>query len=276
LSTNLESNPNDVAADTPLPVIDIRYGQVGLLHVRFRTLDPGAILDELTGRVAAAPHFFRRTPVCLDLIALEKVPEAAEIRAVIEAVRRAGMLVVGLAGDSDGLLETVAIALNLPVISSFRARTRPVPVLEPARPAPAAPEPARESAPVAPEPAQESAPARAPADSSVPALIHSQTVRSGQRIYARNRDLIVNAGVGAGAEVMADGCLHIYGSLRGRAMAGAHGESGARVFCQEFYAELVSIAGVFRVFETIPAELAGMPVQAWLAGEDLHFARIGG
>ena len=270
MSTNLESNPNDAAADAPLPVVDIRYGQVGLLHVRFRTLDPGAILDELSGRVAAAPHFFRRTAVCLDLIALGKLPEAAEIRVVIEAVRRAGMLVIGVTGDSEGL-EAVAIALNLPVISSFRPRARPVPVLEPAQPAPVAP-----AAPVPPESAQESAPAPAPPDSSVPALIHSQTVRSGQRIYARNRDLIVNAGVGAGAEVMADGCLHIYGSLRGRAMAGAHGESAARVFCQEFHAELVSIAGVFRVFETIPAELAGMPVQAWLAGEDLHFARIGG
>jgi septum site-determining protein MinC len=93
--------------------------------------------------------------------------------------------------------------------------------------------------------------------------------------YARNRDLIVNAGVAAGAEVIADGCLHIYGPLRGRAMAGARGDPAARVFCQEFDAELVSIAGVFRVFETIPAELAGMPVQAWLAGEDLHFAPIG-
>ena len=266
LSTNLEFNPN--AADTPLPVIDIRYGQVGLLHARIRTLDPGAILDELTGRVAAAPHFFRRTAVCLDLIALEKVPEVTEIRAVIEAVCRAGMLVIGLAGDSEGL-EAAAIVLDLPIISSFRPRTRAVPVLQSAQPAPAAPEP--EPAP-GPEPA--SAPARA--DSNAPALIHTQTVRSGQRVYARNRDLIVNAGVGAGAEVMADGCLHVYGSLRGRAMAGARGESAARVFCQEFHAELVSIAGVFRVFETIPAELAGMPVQAWLAGEDLHFARIGG
>ena len=146
MSTNLESNPNAAAAaaagaaaaaDAPLPVIDIRYGQVGLLHVRTRTLDPGAILDELSGRVAAAPHFFRRTAVCLDLIALEKVPEAAEIRAVIEAVRRAGMLVVGVAGDTEGL-EAVAIALNLPVISSFRPRARAVPVLEPAQPAPAA------------------------------------------------------------------------------------------------------------------------------------------
>jgi septum site-determining protein MinC len=75
---------------------------------------------------------------------------------------------------------------------------------------------------------------------------------------------------------MADGCVHIYGTLRGRALAGAHGDASARMFCQEFHAELVSIGGVFRVFETIPSELAGKPVQAWLDGEHLHFARIGG
>jgi septum site-determining protein MinC len=100
-------------------------------------------------------------------------------------------------------------------------------------------------------------------------------VRSGQRVYARNRDLIVTTNVAAGAEVMADGCVHVYGSLRGRVMAGVHGETTARVFCQEFHSELVSIAGIFRVFETIPRELEGAPVQAWLAGEELHCARIG-
>jgi septum site-determining protein MinC len=256
LSTNQELSLKD-AIDTPLPEIDIRYGEVGLVQVRIRTTDPGTILDELTRRVSAAPHFFRRTAVCLDLSAIEKTPEVAEIRAVIEAVRRAGMLSVGLAGDSVEL-EAVSSSLNLPILSRFRTPTRPAPVLEPAQAAPTTPE-------LAP----------APADSSVSTLIHNQPVRSGQRIYARNRDLIVNAGVAAGAEVMADGCLHIYGPLRGRAMAGARGEPAARVFCQEFDAELVSIAGVFRVFETIPAELAGKPVQAWLAGEDLHFARIG-
>jgi septum site-determining protein MinC len=120
-----------------------------------------------------------------------------------------------------------------------------------------------------------SATAAAVADAFVPALVHQHPVRSGQRVYGRNRDLIVTAAVGAGAEVMADGCLHVYGSLRGRAMAGAHGELSARVFCQEFFAELISIAGIFRVFETIPPELAGKPVQAWLAGEDLRLARIG-
>jgi septum site-determining protein MinC len=252
LSTNPELRPKD-DIDTPRTVIDIRYSEVGLVQVRIRTTDSFAILNELAGRVAAAPHFFRRTAVCLDLSALEKIPEAAEIHAVIEAVHRVGMLSVGLAGNAVEL-ETVANALNLPILSSFRTPTRPVPVLEPETAAPTTPE---------------------PVDSNVSTLIHNQPVRSGQRIYARNRDLIVNAGVAAGAEVITDGCLHIYGPLRGRAMAGARGDPAARVFCQEFDAELVSIAGVFRVFETIPAELAGMPVQAWLAGEDLHFAPIG-
>ncbi len=266
MSTNLEFSLPEAAQALP-PVIDIRYGQVGLVHVRVRTTDPGVILDELTGRIAAAPHFFRRTAVCLDLSALDQVPEVAEIRAVIEAVRRAGMLSIGLAGDS-ATLDGVASVLNLPLLSGLRTAIRSVPVVQPPQAVPPSPVPATAVPAQAPEPTA--------ADSSAPALIHTQPVRSGQRIYARHRDLIVTAGVGAGAEVMADGCLHVYGALRGRAMAGAHGELAARVFCQDFQAELVSIAGVFRVFETIPAELAGKPVQAWLTGDDLHFARIGG
>jgi septum site-determining protein MinC len=124
------------------------------------------------------------------------------------------------------------------------------------------------------EPAKPSPPMDLDAQGAL-AQLHHQPVRSGQRVYARNRDLVVTAAVGAGAEVMADGCVHVYGTLRGRALAGARGEITARVFCHEFNAELVSIAGVFRVFETIPKELAGKPVQAWLSGDDLHFARIG-
>ena len=261
LTTNFELRI-DTPADAPQPtVVDIRYGQMGLVLVRIRTTDPGTILDELTGRIATAPHFFRRTGVCLDLSALENTPDAADVRTVIDAIRRAGMLAIGLAGDSAEV-EAVSNVLNLPILSGFRASRSPIAV---AQPTPAAPAAAPAAAAASPE----------PVDSSPATLIQDQTVRSGQRIYARNRDLVVTAGVGAGAEVMADGCLHIYGSLRGRAMAGARGHLAARVFCQEFYAELVSIAGVFRVFETIPAELAGKPVQAWLAGEDLHFARVG-
>jgi septum site-determining protein MinC len=265
LTTNLELSI-DTPANAPQPtVVDIRYGQMGLVLVRIRTTDPGTILDELTGRIATAPHFFRRTGVCLDLSALENAPDVAEVRTVIDAIRRAGMLAIGLAGDSAEV-DAVSNALNLPILSGFRASRSPIAV---AQPTPAAAAAAPAAAPAAAAASAELA------DSSLATLIQHQTVRSGQRIYARNRDLVVTAGIGAGAEVMADGCLHIYGSLRGRAMAGARGQLTARVFCQEFYAELVSIAGVFRVFETIPAELVGKPVQAWLAGEDLHFARVG-
>lgn len=227
--------------------IEIRFGQVGLAQARLHTTDPGAILDELTGRVATAPHFFERTAVCVDLGALDKEPAAAEIRAVFDAIRRAGMIIVGLAHGTT-TVDALARELNVPVLTQFRPQAKPAPVVQ--------------AVPVA-EPA-------------VPTLMHHQPVRSGQRVYARNRDLIVTASVGAGAEVMADGCVHVYGVLRGRVMAGTRGEMTARVFCQEFRAELVSIAGVFRVFETIPAELDGKPVQAWLAGDDLQFSPIGG
>ncbi|HEX4025186.1 MAG TPA: septum site-determining protein MinC [Steroidobacteraceae bacterium] len=279
MSTNLELDLSKSAGMPNPAVIDIRYGQVGLVQVRIRTTDPGVILDELTGRIATAPHFFRRTAVCLDLSALEPEPQPDEVRCAIDAIRRAGMLAIGLTGDGAATA-AISAALSLPIITSFRTPSRPVPVVQAAQPelqtAPPASAQTQEPAAAAQDQAEISPPPAAAGPPTASALIHGQTVRSGQRIYARGRDLVITATVGAGAEVMADGCVHIYGSLRGRAMAGARGEPGARVFCQEFHAELVSIGGVFRVFETIPAEFAGKPVQAWLAGDDLHFARIGG
>jgi len=238
----LKNLPSDAAR---APAIEIRFGQVGLAQLRLRTVEPGAILDELTGRIATAPHFFERAGVCLDLSALEKEPDANELRAVIDAVKRAGMLVAGLAHGTAGV-DALARAVEMPVLTYFRPQNKP-PVLQAAE----------------------------PSDLVLPALQQLQPVRSGQRVYARQRDLVVTAMVGAGAEVISDGCVHVYGTLRGRAVAGARGEVSARVFCQSFHAELVSIAGVFRVFETIPPELEGHPVQAWLSGDDLHFARIG-
>lgn len=238
------------------PACDIRFGQVGMALIRPRTTDAAALQNELASRLAAAPHMFCRAGALLDLSALDPKTEFAEIRALLEAVRRAGMLPVGLAQGAD-TVDVLAQALDLPVLIPHRATSKVVPLVQ------------ATSEPPPPPPKPEPEP-------SVSALLHPHTVRSGQRIYARNRDLIVTAAVGAGAEVMADGCLHIYGTLRGRALAGARGDASARLFCQEFHAELVSIGGVFRVFETIPPDLAGKPVQAWLDNEHLHFARIGG
>jgi septum site-determining protein MinC len=105
-------------------------------------------------------------------------------------------------------------------------------------------------------------------------LHHARPVRSGQQIYARGRDLTVAAAVGNGAEVIADGSIHIYGRLSGRALAGAQGDTTARIYCQDFQAELVSIAGHYRVLEDVPANLRGQAIQAWLDGERLIMERL--
>lgn len=246
---------------------ELRMGQVGLAQVRIRSTDPVSIHDELAARVKMAPHMFERVAVCIDLSSLEidHRPQPEEINAVFDAVRRAGMLPVGLGRATDEV-EALAKTLNVPVLTQYRVQRG---VAQNVAPASEAVAPAPAPAPVAPAPAQD-----APEFAST-ALMRVQPVRSGQRVYARNRDLVVTSTVGAGAEVIADGCVHVYGSLRGKAVAGARGEVSARVFCQEFNAELISIAGVFRVFETVPTEFAGKPVQAWLEGEDLKIARIG-
>ncbi len=98
-----------------------------------------------------------------------------------------------------------------------------------------------------------------------------QPVRSGQRVYAKGGDLIVLAAVNAGAEVMADGNLHIYAPLRGRALAGVDGSLGARIFCHSMEAELVAVAGNYRVFEDkMPSTIYKKSVQIYLEGEQLH------
>jgi septum site-determining protein MinC len=198
----MSRQPADATAATAL---DLRFGQVGLLQARLRSLDPGAVIDELSGRIASAPQFFRSTAVCLDLASLPQLPAVAETRPVIDAVRRAGMIVVGVADGVPGV-EELAKSLGLPVLAGFRAAQQSVAQVRAAAAATAAASAAAEAATRAPEP-----PAPPPAQSG---LVHPQPVRSGQRVYARDRDLVVLGTVGAGAEVMADGCVHVYGTLR--------------------------------------------------------------
>lgn len=105
-------------------------------------------------------------------------------------------------------------------------------------------------------------------------MIQAAPVRSGQQVYAENRDLTILGTVGAGAEVIADGSIHIYGALRGRALAGAQGNEKARIFCREFHAELVAVAGNYKVLEELPKELRGKAVQIWLDNQELRIAAL--
>ncbi|EQD45602.1 septum formation inhibitor, partial [mine drainage metagenome] len=244
---------------------DLRFGQVGIANVRVTRNDPAALQAALAERVHKAPQLFARAAVVLDLGHLPQDIGRDATAALLDAVRAAGMLPVALAYGTRHI-EALAEALNLPLIAKFRA------VYEPAQAntaAAAAPEPA--PAPVA-RGTREADPT--PAAASAPTLHHAQAVRSGQQVYAEARDLVVTANVAAGAEVISDGSIHIYGSLRGRALAGAGGNEQARIYCQTFHAELVSIAGRYRTFEEIPDDLEGRAVQCWLEGEKLRIARL--
>jgi septum site-determining protein MinC len=246
---------------------DLRFGQVGIANVRIRRVDAAALCEELERRVRTAPQLFSRAAVVLDLSHLLELPDDGTVDALLEAVRSAGMLPVGLAyGTSE--VEALSRRMGLPLIAKFRAAYEPADggsIAPPVASAPA-PEPARRAEPVHSEPA--------PTVPTLGAQHVDGTVRSGQQVYARDRDLVVTGAIANAAEVIADGSIHIYGSLRGRAMAGAQGDEKARIYISDFRAELVAIAGHYRVFEQIPKDLEGQSVQCWLEGEKLLIAKL--
>jgi len=105
-------------------------------------------------------------------------------------------------------------------------------------------------------------------------LLIDKPVRTGQQIYARDTDLIVMGSIAPGAEVIADNNIHVYGPLRGRALCGVSGNTSTRIFCKSLEAELVSVAGNYRVLEEIPEDLRGKPAQIWLDGEKLNIGPL--
>jgi septum site-determining protein MinC len=245
---------------------DLKIGQVGIANLRIRTLDVERLGAEMRDRVARAPKLFERAAVIVDFGALPGTPDAASALALLDALRAAGVIPVALAyGSSDN--ERLAVELGLPLLAKFRAQYESPDAVAPA-PAPKAvadAAPAKAAAPTA---------AKAPGASGEPGMIQTAPIRSGQQIYAEQRDLTILNTVGAGAEVIADGSIHIYGALRGRALAGARDNEKARIFCREFHAELVAIAGHYKVMEDIPAELRGKAVQIWLDNGQIHIAAL--
>jgi septum site-determining protein MinC len=228
---------------------ELKIGQVGIANLRIRSLDPARLAAEMRERVKSAPKLFQHAAVILDFGGLSECPDAATVTALVVALRDAGVLPVGIAYGTSAI-EALSREVSLPLLAKFRAAYE-----EQSQPR-AAPAPEPKAAP-APSPA-------APTAKPEPGLVHTTPVRSGQQVYAQNRDLTICAMVGAGAEVIADGSIHIYGALRGRALAGANGNTQARIFCREFHAELVAVAGTYKVLEEVPAKLVGKPVQIWL------------
>ena len=242
---------------------ELKFGQVGIANLRVRTLDPQRLAAEMADRVQRAPKLFARAAVVIDFGGLSRCPDAAEASALVEALRGAGVMPVALAYGTSAI-EALSQAIGLPLLAKFRASYERDGEAEPAP----APRKASAAEPAAP------APVAAPAPRGEPGLVHLHPVRSGQQVYAQERDLTVCATVGAGAEVIADGSIHVYGALRGRALAGAGGLASARIFCREFHAELVAVAGHYKVLEEIPKELLGKAVQIWLENDKLRIEQL--
>ena len=239
-------------------LIEFKGTTLPVVSVTLRSLLPADLARTAT-ELFGDETFFDGDAAVLELDQIEDANQTtADWTAIRTIFSRHGLQVVGVRGASDALRESAAAA-GLPSLAAFK-RTPKATAPSTAEPVPD-PQPAAE-APEAPAPA----PQPPPPPVSHPTLIIDRPLRSGQQAYARGGDLVVLAAVNAGAEVIADGSIHIYAPLRGRALAGASGEAGARIFTTRFEAELVSIAGVYRTFEAgIPAPLAGKPVQVQLS-----------
>lgn len=195
----------------------------------------------------------------LDRIDAAEITEAVDWSNLCTMFNSHGLNVIGVRGGSDELRASAAAA-GLPSFAAFKRAARAVEETVPAAPVQAEPVPE-----VAPAPVQKT-PLPVVQTVATPTLVIDRPLRSGQQAYARGGDLVVLAAVNAGAEVIADGSIHIYAPLRGRALAGANGSTEARIFTTRFEAELVSIAGVYRTFDAgIPDQLSGRPVQIQLS-----------
>ena len=219
-----------------------------VMVVRAGMLRDPAFELELTEQVRRSPRFFLNAPVVLDLKDAAEFTRAAEFAEAREILRRQTLSLVGVQNTTPAQLDAAADA----GLASF-APNAPQPSRRPVR------EPAASAPPVA--------------TVAIKTRLVTQPVRSGTQIYARGADLVVTAAVSPGAEIIADGNIHVYGALRGRALAGADGDADARIFCSRLEAELVSIAGHYLVSEQLPAEQLGLPVQIALVDDRLTVTR---
>ncbi len=192
----------------------------------------------LSAKLAQAPAFFLQAPIVLNLNDTSQIPDFVSLKSLFTELK---LVLVGVSAANPEQ-KTAAHAAGLAVLQAPKANVK-----------------TREHAPAMP-------PATSAATSSVAAAavattmdskVVEQTVRSGQQIYAKGTDLIVKGAVGAGAEVIADGNIHIYGSLRGKAIAGANGDTSKRIYCYNLQAELVSIAGNYWLSDSLQGKFWG-------------------
>lgn len=241
--------------DIPL---EIKASSVTLPVLKLTTTDMALIAAQLEDKLLQAPDFFRHAPVVIELPGVAEDDSELDFPALIQMLRSGELVPVGIRGGSPAQ-QLAARSANLAVLADS-PRNDPTPE----RPSSPTAESVRGKSPVA---------SRKPAETKFATLIE-QPVRSGQRIYAQDSDLIVLAQVSPGAEIMADGNIHVYGSLKGRAMAGVKGNTEARIFCADLKAELVAIGGHYKIRENMDDLVQGKSVQIYLRNNSLFVKEL--
>jgi septum site-determining protein MinC len=230
---------------------EIKSASLPLVSFVLKSADIKLVAQDLQTRLGDTPDFFDNDPVLVDLQHLDDQVGPLDLPALVQLLRSFRMNPVALR-PNNAAHEAAAILAGL--FLTTEARTLP--------PNPATQEVVREVE-VIREVVRE-------VSSGGSAMVVDKPLRSGQHVYAKGRDLVMLAMVNPGAEIMADGHIHVYAPLRGKAIAGAKGDTSARIFTNSLEAELLSIAGVYRTSDaTLPKEVAGKAAQVWLAGDKL-------
>jgi len=283
--------------------VELKGDMYTFMSLRLHTTDLDLISKKIAEKVQQAPGFFKDTPVVVDLSLLEESVESAsdfDTDALLESIRAHKLvpIVVSVTSKSSPIASPIALPLIESGVrrrSAAKAGTNDSDGAENRSSSPSLHEVGAKAdkvgkaanseasnsdsaKPVEPNDSEKSdssaldlshAAAEVQMVIKAPLLIN-RPVRSGQQVYARDTDLIIMGQVGPGAEVIADNNIHVYGPLRGRALCGVSGNSETRIFCQSLEAELVSVAGNFRVLEEIPENCRGKPAQIWFENDKIN------
>ncbi|MGD9299169.1 septum site-determining protein MinC [Thiohalocapsa sp.] len=254
---------SDTATHTSAsPAFELKASSFTLPVIRLLALDMDAVEAQLAPKVEQAPGFFRNTPVVIELGALSQEAGTVAFPQLVGLLRGLGMIPVGVRGGSAPQNEA-ARAMELAILGDSTRAGRAA--------AEASVPDTRQGRRDADSSAEHGTETHAELSGS---LLVDRPVRSGQRLYAAGGDLTVVGPVSSGAELMADGNIHVYGPLRGRVIAGLQGDLRSRIFCRDLQAELVSVAGHYRVSENIPTDLKGRSVQVFLDHQVLRIEPI--
>ena len=229
------------------PAFELKAAGFTLPVIRLLNGNMEVVAEQIRAKVEQAPEFFHNTPVVIDLAAFQEGAGEVEFPLLVGLLRGYGMIPFGVRGGSKSQ-QAAAVAMDLAVLGDAYARSTKAPA------AAGGPEAGRAAVPTF--------------------TLVTRPVRSGQLIYAAGGDLSVIAPVSSGAELQADGNIHVYGALRGRALAGVQGNLSCRIFCHDLQAELVAIGGHYKISENIDDAVRGRPVQIYLKDNALIIEKI--